>query len=45
MSNPVHQRKQCSECKADKPPEGGIDLGRGRWVCVKCWQNKVRRQK
>lgn len=44
-ARPVHQLKLCAKCETKKPPEGGIDMGRGRWVCAACWTHKATRRK
>lgn len=37
--------KYCNECKKERLPEGGVDLGRGRWMCASCWAHKAARRK
>lgn len=27
----------CYRCNKDKPPEGGVEMRPGKWVCAKCW--------
>lgn len=44
-TRPVHQLKLCTKCEEKKQPEGGIDMGRGRWVCAACWTHKATRRK
>lgn len=44
-ARPVHQLKLCAKCETKKPPEGGIDMGRGRWVCAACWTHQATRRK
>lgn len=44
-ARPVHQLKLCAKCETKKPPEGGIDMGRGRWMCAACWTHKATRRK
>jgi transposase-like protein len=29
----------CSKCEQKRVPEGGIDMGRGRWYCAGCYRN------
>lgn len=29
----------CTKCKTDKRPEGGAELGPGRWYCATCWRS------
>lgn len=33
--------KLCTKCGNSRPPEGGIELSRTRWVCAKCWIRRV----
>ena len=33
----AHKFKNCSRCKHDKPPEGGIELSPTKWYCGPCW--------
>lgn len=42
---PAHQFKLCSKCNESRPPEGGIDLGPGKWHCAMCWSRRVWRKK
>ena len=39
---PTHQFRMCQACDQSRPPEGGIQLSRTRWVCASCW-HKFRR--
>lgn len=41
----VHQLKLCSSCKDERVPEGGIELGPGRWVCAVCWAKRAMSRK
>jgi len=40
---PVHQLKFCTKCQADKPPEGGVEMG-AKWHCQLCWVRRTIRQ-
>ena len=31
----------CDKCETKKPPEGGIQMGHGRWYCASCWIKKT----
>jgi len=42
---PVHQFKHCSKCNESRAPEGGIDLGPGKWYCANCWALKAIKNK
>jgi hypothetical protein len=33
----VHKFKHCGKCNEDRPPEGGVQMSRDKWYCVKCW--------
>ncbi len=33
--------KECSRCKENREPSGGIEMG-SKWICAACWQKKVR---
>jgi hypothetical protein len=35
-----HQFKFCGKCEAEKPPEGGIDMGQ-KWICASCWTRRA----
>jgi len=37
---PVHKLKFCTKCQADKPPEGGVDMG-AKWNCQLCWVRRL----
>lgn len=41
---PTHPPKTCSKCEESRIPEGGIDLGPGRWVCAVCWAKRASRK-
>lgn len=43
--HPVHQLKLCTSCKDKRVPEGGIDLGPGRWFCAACWAKRAMSRK
>lgn len=36
-----HPLKLCFKCEEKKPPEGGTDMGRGRWMCAVCWTHRA----
>lgn len=42
---PAHRFKACAKCNDMRPPEGGIELKPGRWVCASCWTKKTFRIK
>lgn len=37
----AHQVKLCNKCNKTKPPEGGIEMSRTRWICAQCWTHKA----
>jgi len=37
----AHPFKLCAKCEERKPPEGGMDMGRGRWMCAECWNKRA----
>ncbi len=41
----AHQYKLCSKCETMKPPEGGVEMGPGRWRCASCWTVRATRTK
>lgn len=41
----AHPFKLCAKCEERKPPEGGMDMGRGRWICAACWTHRATRPK
>jgi len=34
----------CDKCETKKPPEGGIQMGHGRWYCASCWMKRVHKE-
>jgi hypothetical protein len=34
----------CDKCETKKPPEGGIQMGPGRWYCAACWLKRVQKE-
>ena len=42
-SQPLHKFKTCSKCEIDKPPEGGVQMTKEKWVCVYCWTLRATR--
>lgn len=38
---PAHQFKLCSRCGQSRPPEGGVEMGPGRWRCAACWVKRA----
>ncbi len=38
----THQLKHCDKCETKKPPEGGIQMKPGRWLCANCWLRRYR---
>jgi formylmethanofuran dehydrogenase subunit E len=41
---PSHAYKPCSKCGETKVPEGGIEMGPGRWICAVCWARRTSRR-
>lgn len=41
---PSHVYKQCSKCDEERVPEGGIEMGPGRWICAVCWARRTSRK-
>jgi hypothetical protein len=45
-TNESSQRAQtlrhCDKCETKKPPEGGIEMRPGRWLCASCWLRRYR---
>jgi hypothetical protein len=39
-TTPVHQLKFCTKCQADRPPEGGVEMGE-KWNCQLCWVRRT----
>ena len=39
-----HQMKFCDKCETKQPPEGGIQMGVGRWYCASCWLKRNRKE-
>ena len=37
----LHKFKLCGKCQKEKPPEGGTELGPGRWICASCWSRRA----
>lgn len=35
---PVHKFKLCHRCQTMRAPEGGVEMGAGRWSCDACWK-------
>lgn len=40
-----HPFRLCFKCEEKKPPEGGMDMGSGRWMCAVCWTLRAVRPK
>lgn len=40
---PVHQFKYCTKCYSNRPPEGGVEMGPGKWLCANCWTIRATR--
>jgi hypothetical protein len=36
--------KFCDKCEIKQPPEGGIQMGIGRWYCASCWLKRNRKE-
>lgn len=41
-SRNAHPFRLCSRCEEKKPPEGGVAMGPGKWVCAACWLYRMR---
>lgn len=41
IKQPVHQPKVCTKCSELRIPEGGIEMGPGRWICAACWAKRA----
>ena len=41
---PVHPARMCSKCNEMRMPEGGIEMGPGRWMCAHCWTVRTTRR-
>jgi hypothetical protein len=39
-----HQMKLCDKCETKQPPEGGIQMRPGRWLCAQCWLARSRKE-
>ena len=37
----AHPLKTSSKCQQERVPEGGIEMGPGRWMCAICWTLRV----
>lgn len=42
---PVHQFRLCTKCGQTRAPEGGIEMGPGKWHCAECWTIRATRTK
>lgn len=40
-----HQLKFCDKCEIKQPPEGGIQMRPGRWLCASCWLKRNHKEK
>lgn len=40
-SRNVQPLRLCDKCETKKPPEGGVQMGLGRWYCAPCWVKKT----
>jgi hypothetical protein len=38
---PLHKFRECAKCLESRPPEGGVEMRPGRWLCSKCWAAKA----
>ena len=38
---PSHKFKLCDKCLKSKPPEGGIEMSKTKWICAVCWTRKA----
>lgn len=36
-----HPLRLCDKCETKRIPEGGVQLGPGRWYCAACWVKKT----
>jgi late competence protein required for DNA uptake (superfamily II DNA/RNA helicase) len=39
-----HPLRLCDKCETKQPPEGGIQMGVGRWYCASCWLRRNRKE-
>lgn len=30
--------RECSKCKEERVPEGGVAMGGGKWYCASCYR-------
>jgi hypothetical protein len=44
-SRQLHPLKFCDKCETKRPPEGGIQMGVGRWYCASCWLKRNHKEK
>lgn len=40
-----HPLRLCDKCETKKPPEGGIQMRPGRWLCASCWLKRNHKEK
>ncbi len=33
--------KLCDWCETKRAPEGGMEMGRSRWMCAECWNRRA----
>lgn len=38
---PSHLFRDCAKCQESRPPEGGIEMAPGRWLCAACWTKRM----
>jgi hypothetical protein len=39
-----HQLRFCDKCEIKQPPEGGVQMRPGRWLCAQCWLTRNRKE-
>ncbi len=44
-SRQSHQLKFCDKCEIKQPPEGGVQMRPGRWLCASCWLKRNHKEK
>jgi hypothetical protein len=37
--------RTCDKCVKERVPEGGVEMGPGRWHCASCWTIRQTRRK
>jgi hypothetical protein len=45
VTNFSGRTRPCSKCHEERPLEGGVDRGNGKWHCGRCWRGFAMRPK